>query len=115
MSINSNTGDSNIKQAKLIRHQAVYSIALGVISIILPYIIVIIQGTGISHGSALLFLFSMLVALAGAIVGLIFGTKRLKFPRRKLAVVGIVLCAIGLIIVIWGLVGWLAAGGTVYL
>ena len=109
------TSDSNTKQPKPVRHQTVYSIILGVISIILPYIIIIIQGTGTSHGSALLFLFSMLLALACAIVGLIFGTKGLKSTRRKLAVAGIVLCAIGLIIVIWGLVGWLAAGGTVHL
>ncbi len=107
--------NSNTQQPKLFRYQAVYSLILGIISIILPYIIIAIQGTGISHGSALVFLLGMIVAVICAIIGLILGIKGLKSDGKKLAIAGITVCAIGLIILIWDLLGWMMAGGTIYL
>ncbi|MCJ7655092.1 MAG: hypothetical protein MUO97_07325 [Dehalococcoidia bacterium] len=109
--------------------QTISSLILGIISIILPYIIIVWQagvvsgtlgrllwyGTGLGGGSAKVFLLGMIVAGICAIFGLIFGTKGLKSTRRKLAIVGITICAISLLFWIWLLLVWLIAGGLIYL
>jgi hypothetical protein len=105
----------NTRQSKFIIRIATYSLILGIISILLPYIIVIWQGTGVSYGSALLFLLSMIVAGTCAIVGLIFGIKGLNSTKRKLALAGIAVCAVSLLLWTWDLAGWLMMGGLTYL
>jgi len=93
---------------------ATASITLGIISIILPYIMVW-RGTGINYGSARVFLLGILVAGICGIFGLVFGIKGLKLNRKRLAVVGIIMCTISLLLWIWGLVGWLMMGGPSFL
>ena len=106
--------ESKQKDVAGLRNGAI-SLILGIISIVLPYIIVIWTGTGISYGSALVFLLGMIVAGICAIFGLIFGIKGLKSTRRKLAIVGIAVCAVSLLLWTWDLLGWLMMGGLIYL
>jgi len=107
--------NSNTQQYKLILHKTTYSLILGIISAILPYIIMVWQGTGIRHGSALVFLLGIIVAMICAILGLTFGIKGLKSTRRKLAIVGIAVCAISLLWWMYLFGTWLYMGGLIYL
>lgn len=121
--------NSNTQQSKFIIQKAIYSLILGVISVVLPYIVIIWQagmvsgtlgylllyGTGLGGGSALVFLLGMIVAGICAIFGLIFGIQGLKSIRRKLAIVGITVCAISLLSWTWLLLVWLMGGGPIYL
>lgn len=109
------SNSSNIQQSKRILNKAAHSLVLGIISIVLPYLIVIWQGTGVHSGSALVFVIGIAIAFMCAIVGLSFGIQGLKSTRRKLAIVGIAACAIGLLLWAWGLLGWLMMGGPIYL
>ena len=109
--------------------QAINSLVLGVISVILPYIIIIWQavvasgtlrrllwyGTGLGGGSAKVFLLGMIVAGICAIFGLIFGVKGLKSTRKKLAIVGISICTISLLLWMGLLLIWLMGGGLIWL
>ncbi|MFC2049795.1 hypothetical protein ACFLTN_01290 [Chloroflexota bacterium] len=127
---------SNAKQSKPIIQKATYSLILGIISIVLPYIIIIWQagvvtgvpvwvigtlgdllwlGTGLGGGSAKVFLLCMIVAGMCAVFGLIFGIQGLKSTRRKLAIAGITVCTISLLL--WKLLFlvWLMGGGPIYL
>ena len=117
------------RQSELIIKKAAYSLILGIISIILPYIIVIWQavviggtwrrllwyGTGLGGGSSKLFLLGMVIAWICAIVGLIFGIKGLKSTKRKLAIAGIIICTISLLSLTLLSLVWLMGGGPIYL
>lgn len=100
------SNNSNAKQSKPIFPETPYSLLLGIISIILPFIIIAWHGGWLTPGSALDFLLGVIVAGICAILGLTFGIKGLKSTRRKLAIAGIAVCAIGLLILIWGLLVW---------
>jgi hypothetical protein len=103
----------NTRQSKFIIRIATYSLILGIVSVVLPFIL-IWQGVGL-YGTAPVFLLGMTVAGICAIVGLTFGIKGLKSTRRKLAIVGIAVCAISLLFWMYLLVAWLMVGGLTYL
>jgi len=103
--------NSNTQYPKAIRQKATYSLILGIISAILPYIIWVWQGTGLRFGSAWVFLLGMLVAVICAILGLRFGIKGLKSTRRKLAIAGIAVCTISLLWWMYFFGVWLMGGG----
>lgn len=100
----------NTQQSKLILQKATYSLILGIISIILSFILFLRVG-GLDSGSGLVFLLGMIAAGICAILGLTFGIKGLKSTRRKLAIVGIVVCAITILIWMYMFLGWLMVGG----
>ena len=100
--------NSNIKQPKLIRQQGVYSIALGVISILLPWIVLWNELNFISRS---MFLLVFSVSTICALLGLFLGIRGLHSFRKKLAIVGTVVCAIGLISCIFISQVWLMIGG----
>lgn len=99
---------SNTRQPKLILKKTAYSVILGVISVILPLILI---WYGVNFVPGRVFLLVMVIAGACAIVGLNFGIKGLKSTRRKLATIGISVCAISTLFCIYLLVGWLIMGG----
>jgi hypothetical protein len=105
----------NTKQSKLTLKKTIYSLILGLISITLPFIILFWQGTGISSGSAEIFLLGMIITGTLAIVGLIFGIKGLKSTRRKLAIAGIVICSISVLFWMYLSLTWLMMGGLIWL
>ena len=130
------SNSSNSKQSKPIIQKAIYSLILGIISIVLPYIIIIWQagvavgvpvvviqtlgdllwlGTGLGGGSAKVFLLGMILAGICAVFGLILGIQGLESTRRKLAIVGITVCTISLLLWIWLLLVWLMGGGLIEL
>ena len=121
------SNSSNIQQSEPITQRTIYSLVLGIISIVLPYVIIVYQagmdnvtlsnlllyGTGLGGGSSSLFLFCMVIAWICAIFGLIFGIKGLK--RRKLAIAGITICTLSLLSLMWLSLVWLMGGGLIYL
>jgi uncharacterized membrane protein len=123
------SNSSNIQQSKPITKRAIYSLVLGIISIVLPYVIIVYQagvdnvtlrnllwyGTGLGGGSSRLFLLGIVIAWICAIVGLIFGIKGLKSTKRKLAIAGITICTISLLSLMWLSLIWLMGGGPIYL
>jgi len=54
--------NSNTEQPKLVLQKATYSLTLGIISIILPFVIMAIQGSGMNYGPEVLLLLGMIVA-----------------------------------------------------
>ena len=104
--------NSNTEQPKLILHKTTYSLTLGIISIILPFMLI---WRGLNYVSAWVFLLVMFIAVICAIFGLTFGIKGLKSTRRKLAIVGIAVCAISLLFWMYLLIAWLMWGGHLYL
>ena len=123
------SNSSNSQQSKPTIQKATYSLILGIISIVLPYIIIVYQagvdsetlgkllwyGAGLGGGSAKLFLLGMAVAWICAIVGLNFGIQGLKSTRRKLAIAGITICTFSLLSWTGLLLVWLVGGGPIYL
>jgi len=121
--------NSNAQQSKPIIQKAAYSLILGIISIVLPYVIIIWQagvvsetlgkllwyGTGLGGGSAKVFLLGMILAGICAVFGLILGIRGLESTRRKLAIVGITVCTISLLSCTWLLLVWFVGGGPIYL
>ena len=71
--------NSNTQQPKLIRHEAVYSLVLGIISIMLPWLL-IYYTINFIPGSTLLL--TIIVATISAILGLFFGKKALSHLKR---------------------------------
>jgi len=102
------SNSSNTQQSKLILKKTAYSLILGVISVILPLILI---WYGVNFVPGRVFLLVMLIAGACAIVGLIFGIKGLKSTRRRLAIVGIAICLISLLFWMYLSLGWLTWGG----
>jgi MFS family permease len=103
--------NSNTQQPKLILQKAAYSLTsliLGIISIILPLILI---WYGVNFVPSLVFLLDIIVAGICAIVGLTFGIKGLKSTRKKLAIAGIVVCAISLLFLVFMSLVWLMAEG----
>jgi MFS family permease len=100
--------NSNIKQPKLIRQQAIYSLILGIISIILPWLM---GWYTINFIPGPIFLFVLTVAIISEIIGLIFGKKGLKLSQKTLAIAGIAACSIGFLSCMYILNVWLMIGG----
>jgi hypothetical protein len=100
---------SNPKSEMGLRNVAI-SLILGIISIVLPFILI---GYGVNYVPGRVFLLVMFVAGICAIFGLNFGIKGLKSIRRKLAIVGIAVCVISLLFWMYLLLGWLMSGGLI--
>ena len=79
---------------------------LGIISIGLSWLSsAVVTGLGIDY------LITMSIAFICAIWGLILGTKGIKTDKKNLAIIGIILCSLGLIGAILMFIGWLTVGG----
>jgi hypothetical protein len=102
------TNNSNTRQPRLISHQAVYSLILGVISIILPWLMV---WYNINFIPVPIFLPVLAIAAISAIIGLVFGKEGLRSHKKRPVIAGLSACAIGLLSCIYVLVAWLMIAG----
>jgi len=99
--------NSNAPKSKPVNNQAFYSLMLGLISIILPIIVIEIYGVH-GRGSGPYREYPGCIVITGicVILGLFFGIRGLK-STKKLATIGIVVCSISLVFWIMFFLNWL--------
>jgi hypothetical protein len=99
--------NSNTPKPRLVHNQAIYSLILGLISTILPIIVIEIYGVH-GRGSGPYREYPWCIVMTGicVILGLFFGIRGLK-STKKLAIIGIIVCSISLVFWIMFFVNWL--------
>ena len=100
--------NSDTQQPKLILQKTTYSLVLGIIGMILPFIRIWRLANYIS---ALEFLLTFIVAMICTILGLTLGIKGLKSNRKNLAIAGIAVCAVVLLFWMYLLIVWIVMAG----
>ena len=100
----SNLGNSNFKR------KTILSLILGIVSIVWPLL-----SPYLWYYQSWFYFLSLLGAIICAVIGLNFGIRGLKLPKKNPAILGITLSLIGLLFSLYMFFGWIMVGGPLFL